>query len=383
MPTYRAPGVYVEETSFRPKAIEGVPTAVTAFVGPTSALPISRGDHPLITSFEEFEHVYGGLGDLPLADGAAPHHLAPAAHVFFAGGGRRLYVAPTPPGAAAQDYAAALAGLDALEDIELVAAPGAVAQAGATRAEIAQVLVDHVATRERRFAVLDPPRGLTVTEVRAFRANYDSRRAALYYPWVLAVDPQHAGRPILLPPSAFVCAAYARNDIERGLWAAPSSEVVAGAIGLETELGRPEQEVLAPLGVNGIRTFPGRGIRFWGARTISSDPEFRYVNVRRTLAYLEASLGRGLQWAVFEPNAPSLWATATQVVEDFLHVLWRSGALLGDKPEEAFFVRCDRSTMTQADLDAGRMVSLVGVALVQPAEFVVFRVSTKTSTTSA
>lgn len=380
MPTYLSPGVYLEETSFRPKAIEGVPTAVTAFVGPTLAIPILRADHPPITSFVEFEQVYGGLGDLPLAGGGAPNLLAHAALAFFSGGGRRLHVAPTPPGAAAHDYAAALAGLDTLEDIEFVAAPGAVAQTGATRAEIAQLLVEHVSTRARRFAVLDPPPGLTVSEVGAFRAECDSRRAALYYPWVLAVDPQDPGRTILLPPSAFVCAAYARNDVERGIWTAPSSDVVTGAIGLEAELSRAEQEVLAPLGVNCIRTFPGRGIRFWGARTISSDPESKYVNMRRTLAYVEASVDRGLQWAVFEPNAPALWTRAAQAIGDFLHGLWRSGALLGDTPQKAFFVRCDRSTMTEADLDEGRLVCLVGVALVRPAEFIVFRLSTMTAT---
>lgn len=374
MPTYSAPGVYVEETGFRAKAIEGVPTSVTAFVGPTLAVPARRGEHPLLTSFVEFSAIYGGLDDLLLeCGGSAPNYLAHAAAAFFEGGGQRLYVASTPPSGSRQDYDEALAGLDDLAEIALVSAPGVATD------EVTRLLIDHVETPGRyRFAVLDAPKGATVAEVQAFRAAYDSKHAALYYPWVFAAAPL-GGAQIALPPSGFACAIFARTDVERGVWKAPANEVMTGALGLERNINAAIQEVLAPLGVNCIRALPGRGIRIWGARTISSDPEWKYVSTRRVMTYLEASLDKGLQWAVLEPNAPELWAKVVQAVTDFLYNLWRDGGLLGAKAEEAFFVRCDRSTMTQADLDTGRLVCLIGVAAQRPAEFVIFRVGQQTA----
>lgn len=374
MPTYTAPGVYVEETGRRAKAIEGVPTSVTAFVGPTRATPVRRGEHPLLTSYAEFTAIYGGHDDLMLGvGGSAPNYLAHAARAFFDGGGQRLYVAQTPPGGSRQDYADALAELDDFAEITLVAAPGVATD------EVTRLLVDHVARPSRyRFAVLDAPKGATVAQVQAFRAAYDSKHAALYYPWVLAADPL-GGAPIALPPSGFACAIFARTDAMRGVWKAPANEVVTGALGLERDITTRMQEVLNPAGVNCFRALSGRGIRIWGGRTMSSDPEWKYVNVRRLMTYLESSLDKGLQWAVFEPNAPELWAKIAQAATDFLSNLWRNGGLLGAKAEEAFFVRCDRSTMTQADLDAGRLVCLIGVAVVRPAEFVIFRVGQNTA----
>lgn len=374
MPTYSPPGVYVEETGFRAKAIEGVPTSVTAFVGPTLAVPVKRGEHPRLTSFAEFAAIYGGLDDLMLGGGgSAPNDLAYAARAFFEGGGKRLYVATTPAGGSRQDYADALAGLDDLKEITLVAAPGVATDA------VTRLLLDHVeAPGRHRFALLDPPKGATVAEVQAFRAAYDSRHAALYYPWVLATDPR-GGAQIALPPSGFACAAFARTDVERGVWKAPANEMVTGAVGLERDITKGVQDALHPLGVNCIRALTGRGIRISGARTISSEPEWKYVNLRRLMTYLEASLEKGLQWAVFEPNAPKLWAQVAQAATDFLYKLWRDGGLMGAKPEEAFFVRCDRSTMTGVDLDAGRLVCLIGVAAVRPAEFLIFGVSQNTS----
>lgn len=374
MPTYSAPGVYVDETGFRAKAIAGVPTAVTAFVGPTLAVSAKRGEHPLLTSFVEFAAIYGGLDDLLLeCGGSAPNYLAHAARAFFEGGGQRLYVASTPHGGSRRDYADALAGLNDLAEITLVSAPGVATD------EVTRLLVDHVETPGRyRFAVLDAPKGATVAEVQAFRAAYDSKHAALYYPWVFAADGQ-GGAQIALPPSGFACAIFARTDVTRGVWKAPANEVVTGALGLERDINKAMAEVLNPLGVNCIRAFAGRGIRIWGARTISSDPEWKYVNVRRVMTYLEASLGKGLEWAALEPNAPELWAEVVQTATDFLHNLWRDGGLLGAKSEEAFFVRCDRSTMTQANLDAGWLICQIGVAAARPAEFVTFRVGQKTA----
>ena len=164
------------------------------------------------------------------------------------------------------------------------------------------------------------------------------------------------------------------HDINRAVYKAPANEIVNLAIGFETLLNKGQQEVLNPLGVNCFRYFEGRGFRLWGARTISSDPEWKYVNLRRYFAYLEHSVDRGTQWAVFEPNGNLLWDNVRRTIEDFLTVEWGTGALLGRTPEEAFFVRCDRTTMKQNDLDSGRLICLIGVAPVRPAEFVIFRI---------
>jgi hypothetical protein len=179
---------------------------------------------------------------------------------------------------------------------------------------------------------------------------------------------------IVLPPSGFVTGIYARNDIERAVYKAPANEVVRGALGFESMLNKAQQEVLNPEGINCFRFFEGRGYRLWGARTISSDPEWKYVNLRRYFAYLEHSIDKHTQWAVFEPNGELLWANVRRTVEDFLLNEWQNGALLGEKPEKAFFVKCDRSTMGQNDLDNGRLVCLIGVAPLRPAEFVIFRI---------
>jgi len=185
-----------------------------------------------------------------------------------------------------------------------------------------------------------------------------------------------ATRPIrrTLPPSGFVAGIYARSDIERGVHKAPANEVVRGLTKFELNINRARQDVLNPEGVNCLRFFEGRGSRVWGARTMSSDPEWKYVNVRRLFIYIEHSIDKATQWAVFEPNNDRLWANIRRMVEDFMFVLWRDGALIGQKPEEAYFVRCDRTTMTQNDLDNGRMICLVGLAPSRPAEYVIFRV---------
>ena len=209
--------------------------------------------------------------------------------------------------------------------------------------------------------------------MRAFRALYDSSHAAFYYPWVRVMDPL-TGQENVYPRSGFVAGIYARNDVERAVYKAPANEVVRLALGFETMVTKGQQEVLNPEGVNCFRFFEGRGMRLWGARTMSSDPEWKYVNVRRYFCYLERSIDRGTQWAVFEPNGERLWANVRRTVEDFLLNEWQNGALLGDKPERAYFVKCDRSTMTQNDLDNGRLVCLVGVAALKPAEFVIFRI---------
>jgi phage tail sheath protein FI len=181
-------------------------------------------------------------------------------------------------------------------------------------------------------------------------------------------------REIHVPPSGFVAGIYARNDVNRAVYKAPANEVVNLAIGFERLLNKGQQEVLNPEGVNAFRFFEGRGYRLWGARTMTSDSEWKYVNLRRYFAFLEHSIDKGTQWAVFEPNGERLWANVRSTIDDFLFDQWQNGALLGDKPEKAYFVHCDRSTMTQNDLDNGRLVCLIGVAPLRPAEFVIFRI---------
>lgn len=590
MPEYLAPGVYVEETSFRAKSIQGVGTSTTAFVGPTRKGPLGMVSD-VITSFGEFERLYGGLGDISIGATPGTNFMAHAAKAFFDNGGARLYVArtftpagataaartvannsasaavedaadatvasfrarspgtglngviiayqkltpatattlnaaptgsmvqtgtadyfvkaadgvwnietpagdgsdaldltavpatarlvtlnlelrpgaenatddaeggpivieglgfgpghprqiattlprnPTSRGAAlSQPYwfdpsgsptahalRAALFGSDAevgvayqlsggidgntcvvsdtdteitsyedglalleeVSDIAIVAAPGSSATAASQGTQLA--LISHAERMKYRVAVLDTPAGNSVGDARNVRAALDSKHAALYYPWVVVSNP--SARPsddtipkeLALPPSGFICGIYARNDIQRGVWKAPANEVVRGALRFERELSKGEQEVLNPEGINCLRSFFGRGNRVWGARTISSDPEWIYVNVRRYFNYVENSIDRSTQWAVFEPNGPALWSNITDTISSFLFAEWRSGALLGATPEEAYFVRCDRSTMTQADLDNGRLVCEIGIAAIKPAEFVIFRIGQKTA----
>jgi phage tail sheath protein FI len=275
-------------------------------------------------------------------------------------------------------------GLKALEDIDeisIVAAPGSTAGFAGdpirAMAIIGSVIV-HAQTMRYRIAVIDCGDKQTVGDVRDMRGQLDSTYAAFYYPWVTILDPV-TQKEINLPPSGAVAGIYARNDINRGVFKAPANEVVDGAISLETILNKAQQDVLNPLGVNCFRFFEGRGYRLWGARTATSDPEWKYVNLRRYFAYLEHSIDKGTQWAVFEPNGERLWANITQTIKDFLFNEWVNGALLGDRAEKAYFVKCDRSTMTQNDLDNGRLVCLVGVAALRPAEYVIIRIGQWTS----
>jgi Bacteriophage tail sheath protein len=271
-------------------------------------------------------------------------------------------------------------GLVAFEDIDeisIVAAPGSTfLYEGPYRdnaSTILGLLISHATRMRYRIAVLDSGEGQTIADVRALRAKLDSTYAALYYPWVTILDPV-TRKEINLPPSGFVAGIYARNDINRAVYKAPANEVVTLALTFETILNKAQQDVLNPVGINCFRFFEDRGYRLWGARTISSDPEWKYVNLRRYFAYLEHSIDKGTQWAVFEPNGPLLWANVRRTISDFLLNEFQNGALLGDKPESSYFVRCDRSTMTQNDLDNGRLVCLVGVAALRPAEFVIFRI---------
>ena len=280
----------------------------------------------------------------------------------------------------ADDTTSVKTGLKSLEDIEdisIVAAPGSTfGYQNGYRADantIVNLLISHATRMRYRIAVIDSGDGQSIADVRAMRARIDSTYAAFYYPWIRVLDPVTRSE-INLPPSGFVAGIYARNDVTRAVYKAPANEVVNLAIGFETLLNKGQQDVLNPDGINCFRFFEGRGFRLWGARTATSDPEWKYVNLRRYFIYLERSIDRGTQWAVFEPNGDALWANVRRTIEDFLFNEWQMGALLGDKPEKAYFVKCDRTTMTQNDLDNGRLVCQVGVAALRPAEYVIFRI---------
>lgn len=253
-----------------------------------------------------------------------------------------------------------------IPEINIVAAPG---RTGAT---VQLALITHCERMRYRFAVLDGEQDPgSVNSVQAHRNLYDSSYAGYYAPWI---GQTIGGEVRYLPPSGCVAGIYARVDNQRGVWKAPANEVVRNAISLHTRYTTGEQEILNPRGVNLIRRFEPGGIRVWGARTLSSNPEVRYVNVRRTLLFIEASIERGTQWVVFEPNTPETWSRVAASVRSFLRTQWREGALFGRSEADAFFVRCDESTMTADDVLNGRLICRIGVAIVRPAEFVIFRI---------
>jgi hypothetical protein len=319
---------------------------------------------------------------LPAATARVEEGRLVASHTLGGGGDGQHPMVGTPTDAGS--YAAAFDLLRGLEDVSIVAAPGhSDYPAGEA---IRNALIAHAERpRAYRIAVLDAPPRQLPGDVRNYRARFDSHRAALYYPWVTVPNPlARPGRDdvdteLNLPPSGFICGIYARNDVEKGVAKAPANEIVRGALRFESEVNFAQQQLLNPLGVNCLRYLSGRGFRVWGARTASSDPEWKYVNVRRFFLYLESSIDRGTQWAVFENNGPRLWNNIRETIEAFLYNEWVSGNLLGSTPKEAFFVRCDRSTMTQNDLDNGRLICLIGVAALKPAEFVIFRIGQKTA----
>lgn len=271
-------------------------------------------------------------------------------------------------------------GIVALEDIDEVAI---CAVPGVWSGTVESALITHCELLKDRFAVLDPQDGLDMEGIQQFRERYDTRYAALYHPWLVTRD-LSTNRDTEVPPSGHIAGIYARTDVERGVHKAPANVVIRGikpADGLAQDITKRHQDLLNPKGINALRSFPGLGQRVWGARTLSSDSSWKYVNVRRLFLFLEESIDEGTQWVVFEPNDEALWALVRQTVTNFLTTVWRSGALAGTTADEAFFVACDRTTMTEDDLANGRLICVIGVAPVFPAEFVIFRIQQKTRET--
>lgn len=263
-------------------------------------------------------------------------------------------------------------GIKALEDIDdisIVAVPGIASQ------DVQNELINHCEiVMKDRFAVLDSGKGMNIKDIRKQKALYNSAYGAIYYPWVKVQDPI-TGKPSDVPPSGHVIGIYARSDVQRGVHKAPANEVIQGITGVEVQINKAENDVLNSENINAIRAFPGRGILVWGARTISDNTLWKYINIRRLFLFIEESIEQNTQWVVFEPNNEKLWARVKLTINQFLTTVWRDGALMGTKESEAFFVRCDRTTMTQDDLDNGRLIVEIGIAPVKPAEFVVFRIA--------
>ena len=501
MPTYLSPGVYVEEVDSGSRPIEGVGTAVAAFVGFAEKGPLQ--EPRLITNWTQFTSLYG--------DVVAGFHLAHAVFGYFLNGGGSCYVVridadgggdgqaqqdlpassatlgsyritarpagdgssakdisvevtdppaespegtftvkvrrgnrveetydavsttrgehnvvtavadrsklitleetgttgattmphetvtlrpdapavPAPTTVSADDYVGdverrrGVKGLEAVDEITMLAAPdlmsayqqGRIDLDGVKNVQLA--MIAHCELMGDRVAVLDPPPDLSPQDVLTWRrdtAGYDSKFAALYYPWVKVPD-RATRSDIFIPPSGHVAGVWARSDESRGVHKAPANEVLRGVSTLQMQVTTKEQEHLNPAGVNCLRAFPGRGLRVWGARTMSSDPAWRYLNVRRLFNYLEESILEGTQWVVFEPNDDALWARLRRTIGAFLTNEWRKGSLFGLTPDEAFYVKCDRETNPPEVIDAGQVVCEVGVAPVKPAEFVIFRLA--------
>ncbi len=303
----------------------------------------------------------------------APAGRADAPFAPLAGGND----GPTPPVPAT--YTPGLERLAQIDEISLLVVPDEVKFPPGT---VTDDVINQCEQLKDRFAVVSAVQAPGA--IQNFRPPRDTSYGGFYHPWIEVFNPR-LNRTTQVPPTGHVAGIIARTDIERGVHKAPANEVVVGAQSrsesLLPKVTFEDQTVLNPRGVNCIRDFTaqGRGIRLWGARTMSSDPDWVYINVRRLFLFLEESINEGTQWVVFEPNNDELWAKVRRTIEIFLVRVWRSGALLGRTQDEAFFVRCDRSTMTDDDILNGRLVCLIGVAPTRPAEFVIFRISQKTA----
>jgi phage tail sheath protein FI len=394
MPQYLSPGVYVEEVKSSVQPIAGVGTSTAGFIGQVDsgvannmpvqpgkfevdslgkqvldsqgkAIPlhydlVAAGVPTLITSWEQFKNWFGNFQP-------GNKTLAHAVYGFFNNGGTRCWVVRTDGSTNAT--VDALEQFEAIDEIALVVVPGA------TSAEVQSFVISHCERVGDRFAILDGQNTGTLTPAAIQGSTGNSNYAAMYYPRIQVFDPVTGG-PDYVFPSGHIAGIYARVDTLRGVHKAPANEVVRGALGVERRLSRADQEGLNPAGINVIRELNGN-ILVWGARTLGGDAntEWKYINVRRLFLFLRESIDEGTQWVVFEPNDTALWSKISRNVTAFLTNVWRSGALFGNTPQEAFYVRCDATTNPPEVRDLGQVVTEIGVAVVKPAEFVIFRIS--------
>jgi hypothetical protein len=416
MPVYQSPGVYVEETPSAVKPIAGASTSTAAFIGiapdalklvargapdasgrPTTKLvnfplPMIDKTPALITNWTQFTRLFGDLIGDSAAEGVPVENpevdeghrkLAHAVYGFFNNGGSRCYVVrikstSDPLGFDPADLDSALKAFEAIDEIALVAAPGMIDES--VRAK----LVEHCNTTGDRFAILDGP--ATGDPADQTDITHPSDMAALYFPWIRVFDPAsklidpNSDGLIDVAPSGHIAGVYARVDAQRGVFKSPANEPILGAPGVSQPISKADQDILNPAGVNCIRLI-NNNIMVWGARTLGGEAngELKYISSRRTLLFLRESIEEGVQWAVFEPNTPALWQRITRNVTAFLTDVWRSGALFGATAREAFFVKCDAETNPSESRANGQVVAEVGVAISQPAEFIIFRISQSTA----
>ncbi len=401
MPQYLSPGVYVEEVPGTPPII-GVGTSTAAFIGvvdtaqanPSGYVPeggssnntafvmpfkagrpldpknIVAADHfdlvglntpTLVTNWQQFKNNFGDIQ-------TGNKTLAHAVYGFFNNGGTACYISRVANPSDATEVGKALQKFESIDEIAIVVAPGV------RIASVQTAIINHCTNMKDRFAIIDGQDTTTIDAQTIQGTVGDSDYAALYFPCIQVYDPVTKSN-IFVPPSGHMAGIYARVDQERGVHKAPANEVVRGALGLEYPVSKNEQDLLNPGGINCIRNLNGN-IRVWGARTLGkNNGEYTYVNVRRLMNFLRESIDEGTKFAVFEPNAQPLWQRIRRAVTGFLTVVWRDGALFGTTPEEAFYVKCDETTNPPAVRDLGQVVTEIGVAIVKPAEFVIFRIS--------
>ncbi len=391
--SYLSPGVYVEEVDRGQKPIEAVGTNTVGFLGESKKGPLN--EPVLITNWSTFVKNFGDFKD------CSPH-LAHAVYGFFNNGGSRCFIvncaskSTTTTKASAKDEkkeketkeakAAApvssdsdsrfigrdggpgnrsgIKCFDEVDEISILCAPGQTSPA------VQDAILSHCETRKDRFAILDSAETISGGVDRIPKPR-DSKYGAFYFPWIQVYDPDKGN--VFVPPSGHIAGVYSRVDSERGVHKAPANEMIRGALGLKYNISKGEQDLLNPKGVNCIRNMSG-GIRIWGARTLSSDASWKYINVRRLFIMVESSIEQATQWVVFEPNDQRLWKRVQRTITSFLTQLWRSGALMGTQPEQAFYVKCDEETNPSEVVDAGQLVVEIGLAPVKPAEFVIFRI---------
>lgn len=395
MPQYLSPGVYVEAIPPAARPIAGVGTSTASFIGvvrgvtmpakpgefakddTSGEIQVDESGEPvpvlyevaeagvphLVTSWEGFKVRFGDFQE-------GNKTLAHAVYGFFNNGGTRCWVVRISAASLPASPAAELALLEAIDEIAIVAMPGAVSL------DQHDALITHCLNAKDRVAVLDGAQGSLddLSTIRPVGRSSSGSYAALYYPWIQVFDPvtNVAG---VVPPSGHIAGLYARTDATRGVFKAPANEVIVGALDVNQRLSKNQQDGLNPEGINAIRSFNG-AIKVWGARTLADEAtsEFRYISTRRYFNFLRESIDEGTQFVVFEPNTPALWQRIKRSVGDFLLNQWRDGALFGETPKQAFFVKCDAETNPPEVRELGQVVTIIGVAIVKPAEFVIFRI---------
>lgn len=365
------PGKYIQGVSGAMHSIKGATTSKTAFIGITAKGPLDQALP--VSSFTDFQNKYGNF--LP------DNYLAYAAYQFFENGGQQLYIARVKPiedGALQESaYEKAFSLLDPIHDISLIAVPGI---GSLTLFGFASA---YCKNRRDCFFIGDTDSKTdTQKDVESFINNlrHKSSFGAVYFPWLKINDPAGlSSGPIAVPPSGSVAGIFSRMDAQSGVWkaAAGMGSEIMNAIGLTATIHDQGQSSLNSIGVNTIRDFPGRGIFIWGARTLAtqSDPEYRYVAVRRTSIFIEQSILKSTEWVVFEPNNETLWEEIRTLISSFMMDLFRKGAFQGNKPDEAFFVKCGRNTTSQNEIDQGTFNILLGFAPLRPAEFLLLRIT--------